>query len=85
MRKGINQVNTQLSGFGKQSRLLGCCASLPLPLEQEKLLTSSKKASLLLPRLEEAVSKTNVVFGESAEDTVKDCGRGNSKRRSCLN
>ncbi len=66
MRKGINQVNTQLGSFGKAVKSAGIALAATFGAREVKDFLSGAITSFA--SLEEAVSKTNVVFGESADE-----------------
>ena len=68
MRKGINQVNSQLSGFGKAVKQLG--VAMVATFGAREITDFFKEAITGYASLEEAVSKTNVVFGESADEIL---------------
>ena len=69
MRKGINQVNTQLGAFGKAVKTAGVALAATFGAREVKdFLAGSITA---FASLEEAVSKTNVVFGEGAEEITR--------------
>ena len=75
MRKGINQVNGQLSGFGKAVKSLG--VAMVATFGAREITDFFKNSITSFASLEEAVSKTNVVFGESA-DEIADWARKQS-------
>jgi hypothetical protein len=66
MRKGINQVNGQLSTFGKAVKQLG--VAMVATFGAREITQFFQESITSFASLEEAVSKTNVVFGQSADE-----------------
>jgi hypothetical protein len=66
MRKGINQVNGQLSTFGKAVKTAGVALAATFGAREIKDFVAGSISAFA--SLEEAVSKNTVVFGESAAE-----------------